>query len=71
LNETQNKITKLTIDFTSKSKLLINFDNYPTTFLKFMNITTGTDTGVGKTYISSIIGKHLKYKENKNISKNK
>ena len=34
-----------------------------------MLFITGTDTGVGKTYISSIIGKHLKYKENKNISK--
>ena len=32
-----------------------------------MLFITGTDTGVGKTYISSIIGKHLKYKENKNI----
>ena len=32
-----------------------------------MIFITGTDTGVGKTYISSIIGKHLKYKENKNI----
>ena len=32
-----------------------------------MIFITGTDTGIGKTYISSIIGKHLKYKENKNI----
>ena len=32
-----------------------------------MLFITGTDTGVGKTYISSIIGKHLKYEENKNI----
>ncbi len=32
-----------------------------------MIFITGTDTGVGKTYVSSIIGKHLKYKENKNI----
>ena len=32
-----------------------------------MLFITGTDTGVGKTYVSSIIGKHLKYKENENI----
>ncbi len=32
-----------------------------------MLFITGTDTGIGKTYVSSIIGKHLKYKENKNI----
>lgn len=28
---------------------------------------TGTDTGVGKTYVSTVIGKHLKYRENINV----
>ncbi|HIP84076.1 MAG TPA: dethiobiotin synthase [Methanothermococcus okinawensis] len=29
-----------------------------------MIFVTGTDTGVGKTYVSSVIGSHLKYREN-------
>ncbi|GBF36507.1 MAG TPA: dethiobiotin synthase [Methanothermococcus okinawensis] len=32
-----------------------------------MIFITGTDTGIGKTYVSSIIGSHLKYKENVDV----
>ena len=32
-----------------------------------MIFITGTDTEVGKTYVSSIIGRHLKYRENINV----
>jgi len=32
-----------------------------------MIFITGTDTGIGKTYVSSIIGSHLKYKENMDV----
>ncbi|MBW9221874.1 dethiobiotin synthase [Methanothermococcus sp. SCGC AD-155-C09] len=32
-----------------------------------MIFITGTDTGVGKTYVSSIIGRHLKCRENINV----
>ena len=34
-----------------------------------MIFITGTDTGVGKTFVSKIVGKHLKYNKNINISK--